>query len=226
MKLATPSVDIGLYTNDLKPQLDFWRGEIGLPLESVLAVRPGVDQHRSHMPAGVLKINHCAEPLAADAPSGYRELLIAQEGLSQPRALTGPEGARLSLVPPGHDGVSQVGIRLGVRDLNAHRRFYGEGLRLPEERPGAFRAGQTLFLLEQDPSAPNDPQMSAAGGWRYITFQVTDLIAEHAAILAGGGREARPPFAFGSALKVSLVRDPDGNWIEVIQRAAPGETFG
>jgi lactoylglutathione lyase len=224
MKLANPCVDIGLASNNLQPMLDFWQGEMGLEPERVMPVRPGMDQHRSHMLGSILKINHFAAPMQDNPPSGYRELLIAKEGLSQPRALADPDGNRLQLVPPGHEGVSQVGMRLGVRDLAAHRRFYAQGLRLPEERPGAFRAGQTLFLLEEDPSAAVDPVMDAIG-WRYVTFQVADLIAEHPAILAGGGREARGPFTFGGATRVALVRDPDGNWIEVVQRAAPGETF-
>jgi len=224
MKLASPFVDIGLATNALEPTLKFWRDEMQLPLERVMPVRPGMDQHRYVARGAVVKINHHASPLNDEPPSGYLELLIANEDASHARALTDPGGARVSLVPKGQDGVTQVGVRLGVRDLDAHRRFYAEGLRLPEERAGAFRAGETLFLLEQDASAPTDPSMDAAG-WRYITFQVADLLADYPAILAGGGREARAPFTFGGTTRVALLRDPDGNWIEVVQRAAPGETF-
>ena len=89
---------------------------------------------------------------------------------------------------------------------------------------GAFRGGEALFLLEADPSAPDDAPLTARG-WRLISFQVADVCREHAAVLAAGGREGRAPFLVGDAARVALDRDPDGNWIEIIQRARPGETF-
>lgn len=219
MQLAKPRIDIGLSTNDLPPMLAFWQGEVGLALDHVLPIRRGQDQHRHDVLGSVLKINHHTAPLPANPPSGYRELLIAREGLAAPRALADPEGDRVSLVPPGHEGVRQIGVRLGVRDLDAHRRFYGEALGLPEERPGAFRAGESLILLEADPAAPSDAQMQGPG-WRYITFQVFKVDDEHAAVLAKGGREALAPVTLGTTARISMVRDPDGNWIELSQRAS------
>src|SRR6185437_13114678 len=97
-----------------------------------------------------------------------------------------PQGNRLRLVPPGHEGVTQLAVRIGVRDLDRHRRFYGEALGLPEDRPGVFRAGESLIFLEQDPEALADAQMRGPG-WRYITFQVFKVDEEHAKVLAHGG---------------------------------------
>lgn len=219
MQLAKPRIDIGLATNDLVPMLAFWQGEVGAPLDHVLPIRKGQDQHRHDVAGSVLKINHHTAPLPANPPSGYRELVIAREGLTATRSLADPEGSRVSLVPPGHDGVTQIGVRIGVRDLDAHRRFYGEALGLPEERPGAFRAGESLVLLEHDPAAPADAQMQGPG-WRYITFQVFKVDDEHAAVLAKGGREALAPLTLGTTARISMVRDPDGNWIELSQRAS------
>jgi lactoylglutathione lyase len=110
-------------------------------------------------------------------------------------------------------------VRLAVRDLDAHRRFYAEAFGLPEERPGAFRAGESLILLEQSPDAPADAQMQGRG-WRYITFQVFKVDEEHARVLAQGGREAMAPVTLGTTARISMVRDPDGNWIELSQRAS------
>ncbi|MBL8554734.1 MAG: VOC family protein [Phenylobacterium sp.] len=219
MQLAKPRLDIGLSTNDIGPMLAFWQGEAGIPFDHLLPIRRGQDQHRHDVLGSVLKINHHAAPLPAAAPSGYLELMIAREGLSEVRALADPEGNRVSLVPPGHEGVTQIGVRLGVRDLDAHRRFYGEALGLPEERPGAFRAGESLILLEADPEAPADAGMQGTG-WRYITFQVFKVDDEHAAVLAKGGREALAPVTLGTTARISMVRDPDGNWIELSQRAS------
>ena len=219
MQLAKPRFDIGLATNDLEPMLAFWQGEAGIPLDHVLPIRRGQNQHRHDLLGSVLKINHHESPLPDTPPSGYRELLIAREGVTAPVALTDPEGNRVTLVPPGHDGISQIAVRIGVRDLAAHRRFYEEALDLPEERPGVFRVGEGLVLLELDPDAPTDADMRGHG-WRYITFQVFKVDAEHAAVLARGGREALAPVTLGTTARISMVRDPDGNWIELSQRAS------
>lgn len=219
MQLAKPRLDIGLATNDLEPMLAFWQGEVGAPLDHVLPIRRGQDQHRHDVLGSVLKINHHVGSLPANPPSGYRELVIAREGLTAPQTMADPEGNRVSLVPPGHEGVAQIGVRIAVRDLDAHRRFYAEALGLPEERPGVFRAGESLVLLEADPSAPADAQMQGPG-WRYITFQVFKVDDEHAQVLAKGGREALAPVTLGTTARISMVRDPDGNWIELSQRAS------
>jgi predicted enzyme related to lactoylglutathione lyase len=219
MELAKPRIDIGLSTNHLAPMLAFWQGPAGAVFDHVLPIRKGQDQHRHDVSGSVLKINHHTAPLPGNPPSGYRELVIARSGLAAPRALSDPEGNRVSLVPPGNEGVTQIGVRIGVRDLAAHRRFYGEALGLPEERPGVFRAGESLILLEEDPQAPADAQMQGPG-WRYITFQVFKVDAEHARVLAHGGREAMAPLTLGTTARISMVRDPDGNWIELSQRAS------
>jgi lactoylglutathione lyase len=110
-------------------------------------------------------------------------------------------------------------VRIIVRDIEAHRRFYAEALGLPEARPGVFRAGESLIFLEQSPDAPADAQMRGPG-WRYITFQVFKVDEEHARVLAKGGREAMAPVTLGTTARISMVRDPDGNWIELSQRAS------
>jgi lactoylglutathione lyase len=219
MQLAKPRVDIGLSTNDLEPMLAFWQGKAGIPFDHLLPIRPGQDQHRHDANGSVLKINHQAEPLPDAPPSGYLELIVAREGLTAPTALRDPEGARVSLVPPGWEGVTQAGIRLICRDIEAHRRFYREALDLPEERPGVFRAGETLIFLEQSPDAPADAGMRGHG-WRYITFQVFKVDEEHAKALAKGAREAMAPVTLGKTARISMIRDPDGNWIELSQRAS------
>jgi lactoylglutathione lyase len=219
MDLAKPRIDIGLAANDLEPMLAFWQGEVGAVFDHVLKVRRGQDQHRHDIAGSVLKINHSADPIPARAPSGYRELVIARASLAAPAPLTDPEGNRVTLVPPSHDGVTQIAVRLGVRDLEAHRRFYCAALGLPEERPSVFRAGESLVFLEARDDAPRDADIRGSG-WRYITFQVFKVDAEHARVLAGGGREALAPVTLGATARISMVRDPDGNWIELSQRAS------
>jgi len=222
MHLAKSRIDIGLATNHLEPMLRFWQDEVGVPFDHLLKIRRGMDQHRHDLMGSVLKINHRADPLPAAPPSGYLELLIAREGLNAVRALTDPDGNRVSLVPPGTLGVGQIGVRLAVRDLDAERRFYAQALGL-EEAPYAegcaFRAGESMILIEQADHAPLEAPFDGPG-WRYLTFQVFKVDAEHAHILAHGGREATAPVTLGTTARISMVKDPAGNWIEISQRAS------
>jgi catechol 2,3-dioxygenase-like lactoylglutathione lyase family enzyme len=222
MNLAKPQVDFGLFTGQLEPALRFWQGQVGLPFDHVLELSDGHRQHRHDALGSVIKVNDLTASLSTEPASGYHELLLARARVTDPTALADPDGARVVLVPPGHAGIEQVGIRLRVRDLDAHRRFYGEVLGLPEApapHGAAFRAGETLLLLVQHDDAPADATINGLG-WRYITFQVRAVDAEHARIVAGGAREAMAPTTLGRTARISMVRDPDGNWIELSQRAS------
>jgi lactoylglutathione lyase len=222
MELAKPRVDIGMSTNALEAVLAFWQGEAGVAFDHLLPIRRGQNQHRHNANGSVLKINAYAEPVPAGEPTGYRELYLAREGLAGPRPLADPDGNRVTLVPPGWRGITQAGIRLAVRSLEAHRAFYAGALGLAEEAwdgGAAFRAGETLLILEEAADAPSDATMPGTG-WRYITFQVFRVDADHARVLAAGGREAMPPTTLGTTARISMVRDPDGNWIELSQRAS------
>jgi catechol 2,3-dioxygenase-like lactoylglutathione lyase family enzyme len=225
MKLAKPRIDIGFATNNAPAALAFWQNEIGLPFDHTQPIRRGYKQHRHDLCGSVLKINQVYEPLPNGPPSGYRELLIARDGITTPQPLIDPEGNRVSLVPTGHFGIERIGVRLGVRDVEAHRRFYTEALGLPlgksEGAGGAmtFLAGDTVLIVEPASDAPHNASFEGKG-WRYITFQVFEVDREHAYVLAHGGREARAPVTLGTTARVSMVRDPDGNWIELSQRAS------
>ena len=224
MKLAKPRIDIGFATNHAPAALAFWQNEIGLPFDHTQPIRRGYKQHRHDLCGSVLKINQVYETLPDNPPSGYRELLIARDGITMPQSMVDPEGNRVSLVPKGTYGITRIGIRLGVRDVEAHRRFYTEALGLPQgEAAGAgamtFLAGDTVLIVEPAVDAPHDATIDGKG-WRYITFQIFEVDREHAHVLAHGGREARAPVTLGTTARISMVRDPDGNWIELSQRAS------
>ena len=225
MNLAKPRIDIGFATNHAPAALAFWQNEIGLPFDHTQPIRRGYKQHRHDLCGSILKINQVYEPLPDNPPSGYRELLIARDGITAPQPLADPEGNRVSLVPKGMYGIERIGIRLAVRDVEAHRRFYTEALGLTQgEAAGAngaltFLAGDTVLIVEPAADAPHDAAFEGKG-WRYITFQVFEVDREHAHVLAHGGREARAPVTLGTTARISMVRDPDGNWIELSQRAS------
>ena len=223
MKLAKSRIDFGLSTDNLEPMLAFWQGDVGLPLDHVLKLRRGHDQHRHDALGSVIKINHQAEPLPEGPPTGYRELYVAREGLAEPRAMVDPDRNRVTLVPKGWRGVSQIGVRLAVRDLASHRRFYTEAFGLAEEPwegGAAFRAGESLLIVEPSPDAPAPGVRAGGRGWGYVTFQIFKVDAEHAFVLAHGGREGLAPVTLGETARISMVLDPDGNRIELSQRAS------
>ena len=225
MKLAKPRIDIGFATNDAPAALAFWQNEIGLPFDYTQPIRRGYKQHRHDLCGSVLKINQVYEPIPDTPPAGYRELLIARDGIATPKPLLDPDGNRVTLVPTGMFGIERIGIRIGVRDVEAHRRFYTEALGLPPGKPDdagvtmTFLAGDTVLIVAPAPDAPHDASFEGKG-WRYVTFQVFDVDREHAYVLAHGGVEARAPTTLGTTARISMVRDPDGNWIELSQRAS------
>jgi catechol 2,3-dioxygenase-like lactoylglutathione lyase family enzyme len=222
MQLAKKVIDVGLSTNNLEPMLRFWQEDAGLRFDQVLPVRRGQKQYRHDAQGSVIKLNHHTEPLPGSAPSGYRELIIARDGVQAPRLLFDPDGNRVRLVPPGHDGVTQLAVVIGVRSLSEHRRFYGDLLGFAEQAWSggpAFRLGDSLLCLEQDLTATVDP-VRQARGWRYITLQVTDIDAIHTDLRRRGVREGLAPVTLGDVARISMILDPDGNWIELSRRAS------
>lgn len=222
MHLAKQRVDIGLNTNRLEEMLAFWQGRMDVPFDHVLPIRKGQKQHRHDLKGSVLKINHFEDALPATPRAGYAEVLIAREGTKAIEMFHDPEGVTVGLVPPGTLGIEQIAIKLKVRDLENHRRFYADALGLtevPHARGAAYRAGETLLLLEEADDAPADAGFQGPG-FRYITFQVFKCDEEHARILQHGGREVVAPVTLGTTARISMVRDPDGNWIEISQRAS------
>jgi len=222
MQLAKRVIDVGLSTNDQEPMLRFWRQDVAIRFDHVLPVRRGQKQYRHHEQGSVIKLNHHAEPLPEAAPSGYRELIIAREGLQKPRRMVDPDGNRVQLVPPGYDGVTQIAVAMGVRSLSEHCRFYGDILGFSEQSwwgGPAFRLGDSLILLEEDRAATVDP-VRQARSWRYITLQIADIDAVHDELRSKGVREGLAPITLGDVARISMILDPDGNWIELSRRAS------
>ncbi|MGL3214015.1 VOC family protein [Bradyrhizobium sp. BR 1433] len=202
--------------------LRFWQQEAGLRFDHVQPIRRGQKQYRHDAQGSVIKLNHHVEPLPDVAPSGYRELIIARAGVDAPQRMADPDGNSVCLVPPGHDGIAQIGVVMAVRDLAAHRRFYGDILGFTEQSWSdgpAFRLGDSLILLREDRAATIDP-VRGARGWRYITLQVADIDAVHDELRAKGVREGLAPVTLGEVARISMILDPDGNWIELSRRAS------
>jgi lactoylglutathione lyase len=219
VKLAKPHLDVGLMTNALEPMRVFWQQQVGLAFEEMLPLGGGLRQYRHAMNGSVLKLNHLRDPLPPARPSGYRAISIARDGQSERRTLRDPDGNVVVLVPRGEEDVHGIAVELGVRDVAAFHRFYGHALGLERTGESVYRCGDTLLRFSHDSEAPSDAAWIGLG-FRYLTIQVWDVDREHRGILERGGNEGRPPLTLGTVARVSFVRDPDGNWIEISQRAS------
>lgn len=216
MELARSGLDVGLFTERRDEALAFWRDAVGLAGGERLAVGSGVQQYRFDLPNGaVLKVNHSRDPLP-EATNGFVALRIVVPDVRAPVALVDPDGLTVELVPPGDDDVrTELTWRCGAPDVVGDwlTDVLG-GVRCPD---GRVLAADTMIRLEAAVGEV-EPGPLRARGARYLTIQVADCAATHAALVAGGVTEARAPVRLGDVAIVSFVRLPDGGWLEVSQR--------
>src|SRR5215469_560279 len=124
MELAKPQIDVGIFTRRIEPMQAFYGERLGLQFESVLPVGGGFRQYRYLCNGSVIKLMHSREPLRSRRPGGYETLMIATPKMAVAEALPDPDDNTIELVPPGRDDVTQLEIRIGVRDVDAFRQFY------------------------------------------------------------------------------------------------------
>lgn len=231
MELAKDCLDVGIFTNHLDLLSAFYAERIKLPYEELLPVGGGVRQYRYGLLGSVLKINHSRDALPARVEGGYARLSIAHGNAVAPTSMVDPDGNQIELVPAGHLGVNQIGIHLGVTNEADFEHFYGEVLGGEKLAPRRYRIGKTVLSFERDASAkradrtdsrsPAEVMTSMRGvGIRYITIQVRDCSATFKHAIANGAWEGSAPMTLGDVARICFIRDPDGNWIEISQRAS------
>ena len=219
MRLAKTHIDLGLFSNKRDEQLEFWQHKVGLPFDHMGKLGGGVQQHRHHMNGSILKMNHARDPLPKLPASGYRELFIAEEGRTSSKTLHDPDGNVVTLVKPGTDGITGICLAMTVNNRDMFDAFYGKVMQFEEMRSGLYRCGDSLLWAREEAKVERVDQWHALG-FRYITVQIFDAAHEHAGILARGGTEGSPLKVLGDTVRFSMVRDHDGNWIEISQRAS------
>jgi len=231
MELAKRFVDVGIFTNRLDEMRAFYGERIRMPYEELLPVGGGVRQYRYGLLGSVLKINHARDPLPARIAGGYRKLSISDPRTPMPIPMQDPDGNDIELVPTGNRGVNQIEIHIGVTDEVAFDHFYGDAMQAERLAAGRFKLGDTIISFRHDPAAilaQKSATASAADviasmravGMRYITVQVRDVDAEHRRFMSMGVWEGAAPVSLGAVARISFIRDPDGNFIEISQRAS------
>jgi lactoylglutathione lyase len=219
LNLAKPHLDVGLFTQQREPQLAFWQHTVGLSFDHIGKLGGGMQQLRHHAHGSIIKVNHARDALPLEPPSGLAGVRIVRDGLTQATALLDPDGNRVVLVPAGDEGVVGIAIELAVSDRRAHQRFWCDVMQFDSPRPDVYRCGDTLLIVTDERPVGRATEWRAPG-WRYLTVQVRDCIAEHRGILERGGEEGMAPRLLGDVVRYSFVRDPDGNFIEISQRAS------
>lgn len=219
MNLVKPHLDIGLFSNRREQQLAFWQQTVGLAYDHMGKLGGGVQQHRHHMNGSILKMNHSRDVLRDVPPSGIVGLQIAREGLPAPQPLRDPDGNRVTLVPKGSDGVRGIAIMLCVNDPAEHDRFWTCAMQFDRAGEGRYSCGDSLVVIAERGHVERADEWRGLG-YRYMTVQVRDCLAEYDGILARGGASGGEPRTLGETVRYAFVRDPDGNHIEISQRAS------
>ena len=219
MNLAKQHLDIGLFSNKRDEQLAFWQHTVGLPYDHMGKVGGGVQQHRHHMNGSILKMNHARNSLPALAPSGIVGLEIARAGLAGPQPLADPDGNKVTLVPNGQNGVAGIAILLRVNDPSAHDRFWTHAMQFERAGEGRYRCGDSLVVVAEQGRVERSSEWRGPG-YRYMTVQIWDCLAEYHGILERGGTSGGEPRLLGETVRFAFVCDPDGNHIEISQRAS------
>lgn len=222
--IAKDCLDVGLFTNRLDEQLVFWQQKVGLEFDHMLPVGGGVRQHRHDFERAVLKLNHTRDPLSEPRSGGYRRLIISKPEQANPVALTDPDGNRVQIVPRGHQGVQHWAIEVETRCAEDFFEHYEHrlGLVRSETHPIAVRCGRSLIIgvERSEDSAPSSDDPMQGLGFRYVTVQVRKVDSVHQRAVALGANEGAAPRTLGETARISFLKDPDGNWMELSQRAS------
>ena len=123
-----------------------------------------------------------------------------------------------------------IDIGLVTGNIEAMTIFYRDRLGLPEEAVLDMPGGTTMTRLvcgttivkllshAKTPDAANPPGGIGGGtGIRYFTITVDNLDEATAACQAAGHKIAITPREIRPGIKISMIEDPDGNWVELLQ---------
>lgn len=232
IEVVKAAVDIGVQTNRVDEHRSFWEDTVGLRYDHLLKVGGGVHQHRYELHGAVLKLNAHRDRLG-DEPTGYTALTLVVDArlddvgtpgirdvvavTGGPRATSTPDGTPVTLAP-GLGGDTRTEIRLEATDADHTARVVEAALGAARSRTTCL-LGETRIAVAETPDRAPTRQRDGVG-IRYLTVQVRDIGAAHAHALANGCTEGLAPLRLGDVADISFVRLPDGDWVELSQRAS------
>ncbi len=222
MNLAKPRVDIGLNTNKLDAMLAFWQGEMGVPFDHVLPIRKGQGAAPPR-PAGLGAQDQPFRGSAAGhAALGYAKVQIARPGHSDMRICvdTGRHGRGR-----GAAGHARHRTDRHQAESAGPRNAPSVLCRSPRPRRSPARARRGIPGRRDRAAARRIRRRArrrAVPGQGLPLHHLPGLPLRHGARPYPGTWRARGDEAttLGTTARISMVRDPDGNWIEISQRAS------
>ena len=122
-----------------------------------------------------------------------------------------------------------VDLGIVVRDAEASLRFYRDVIGLEDQgempMPGGtmhrLLCGTSLIKLvslSKLPEASAPPGgIAGATGYRYWTLSVSNLDEVTAQAEEAGHKVVISPREIRPGIKISMIEDPDGNWVELLQ---------
>jgi predicted enzyme related to lactoylglutathione lyase len=125
-------------------------------------------------------------------------------------------------------GVTLNSARVAAADIAVVEKFYETAFGMHEvQKIGTnevmLNFGDSVAAAKANPAAQlvimHRDSDEAKDAIAHIIFNVTDMKATAAAIVAAGGKMDREPFVFGNTgITIGLAEDPAGNHIEMLQQ--------
>jgi len=211
IRYAKPAFDVGFATNHLAGFRLLFETQLKLEYDQLAKLGGGFHQHRWKQGQSIVKVNHARDALEATPPGGYRGLTLA---FTLAAAVSTPDGAPIHL-----KRMDDIDLELNAvtADLAAFARFYGNMLGLAPDGRNGFRLGRSRIVAKKGKTRRIDDWR--ARGLRYMTVQVYDCDSVMAALGDAGAEIGAPPRTLGQ-VRYGFVRDFDGNWIEISERAS------
>ncbi len=217
MDLAKPHLDIGTSVNDWNFARYFWGDVVGLAYETFEKIGGGVRQHRYGIHGTVVKVNHSRRELPTD-PTIHRRVRLVHMGVDEPILLHDSEGVEVELIPPGTDDVIGIEVVIATGNAAATERFWVVGLGAEVIGDRRYLLGDSIVQLLEVQGLVG-PTARSAAGFRYLTAQVHDVDHEYRRLVSMGFTGDLEPVSLGTTARISFVRDPDGGYVEISQRA-------
>ena len=127
---------------------------------------------------------------------------------------------------------TKAGVDVGIVTANpeAMLAFYRDTLGFEQEPDTPFHGGgfmhrlwcrdSLIKIVAPDPAPTQKPAaggLTGALGYRYWTISVADIAAATAACDSAGYRVRVPVTEVRPGIHISMIEDPDGNWVELLQ---------
>lgn len=117
---------------------------------------------------------------------------------------------------------------INVADMDRSIEFYTKqiGLKFVNRREIKQNNAEIAFLKDEDEAAielthwRDKNELKEGDNFDHIAFAVNDMEATMRELKRSGVTVAMEPYSLqGSTSKIAFIKDPDGNWLELIQSA-------